>query len=62
MDHKELPMGLGMALAQNPDAMHYFSNLSDQQQQEIINHTHQIQSRREMHQYVQSLAEHNSIF
>lgn len=62
MDHKELPMGLGMALAQNPDAMHYFSNLSDQQQQEIINHTHQIQSRREMHQYVQSLAEHNGIF
>ena len=62
MDHKELPMGLGMALAQNSDAMHYFSNLSDQQQQEIINHTHQIQSRREMHQYVQSLAENNSIF
>ncbi len=62
MIHQDLPMGLGMALAQNPAAMQYFSNLSNEQQQEIINHTHQIQSRREMHQYVQSLAEHNHSF
>lgn len=59
MEHSELPMGLGMALAQNPDAMQYFSNLSEAQKQDIVNHTHQIQSRREMHQFVQSLAEHN---
>ena len=62
MNHQELPMGLGMALSQNPAAMQSFSSLSTEQQQEIINHTHEIQSRREMHQYVQSLAEHKPSF
>ena len=36
MNHQELPMGLGMALSQNPAAMQYFSSLSTEQQQEII--------------------------
>ena len=51
---QDLPMGLGMALAQNPDAMEYFCSLPEQEQQSIIDHTHSIQSRREMHDFVQS--------
>jgi len=50
-----MPLGLGMALAQNLEAMNYFSSLPKQKQQEIISHTHQIQSKSEMQSYVESL-------
>lgn len=49
-----MPMGLGMALAENLEAMNYFSSLSAEQQQQIIDHTHSIQSKQEMRQYVAS--------
>lgn len=48
----EIPMGLGMALAENLPAMKYFSSLSPRQQQEIIRKTHQISSKEEMQQFV----------
>ena len=48
----EIPMGLGMALAENLPAMEYFSSLSPRQQQEIIRKTHQISSKEEMRQFV----------
>jgi hypothetical protein len=57
MEYGSIPLGLGMALAQNADAMEYFSSLPDSEKERIIAHTHTIQSRREMHQFVQSLAE-----
>jgi len=53
----QMPMGLGMALAKNLDAMNYFATLSPDQQQQVINHTHVIQSKEQMQQYVQRLAE-----
>ena len=70
---EELPLGFGMALAQNPRAMEYFTKqtkekqaeiayapqfplvFSKEKQAEIVAHTHTIQSRNEMHAYVQSL-------
>lgn len=58
---KELPLGLGMALAQNPKAMTYFAALPESKQQTVIEHTHEIHSRREMHQYVASLAEGKAV-
>ncbi len=54
-NNEELPLGLGMALAKNFDAMTYFSNLSKSEQQRIIDHTHSIASKQEMQAYVQSL-------
>lgn len=51
----DMPMGLGMALSKNPEAMNYFSNLTAQQQHEVIEHTHQVNSKKEMVQYVNSL-------
>lgn len=55
--HKgDVPLGFGMALAQNTDAMQYFSNLSDEQKQAVINGTHQIQSKAEMQEYVNHLS------
>jgi len=56
----EIPMGLGMALAQNLDAMNYFSSLGHEQQEEVINHTHVIQSKNEMKQFVSHIADGNS--
>ena len=52
----DIPMGLGMALAQNLDAMSYFTSLSPEQQQSIIEATHNIHSKQEMRSFVESLA------
>ena len=52
-----LPLGLGMALAQNTQAMAYFSGLSAQEKEQIINQTHQIQSKEEMRSFVSRLGE-----
>jgi hypothetical protein len=52
-----LPMGFGMALSQNTKAMEVFSGMTEQQQQEIIEHTHQVNSKEEMQAYVQSLSD-----
>lgn len=50
-----IPMGLSMALAQNVDSLNYFSSLSPDEQQEIVNHTHTIQSKKEMEEYVDEI-------
>jgi len=52
---EQLPLGLGMALAQNQDAMEYFAKLPQEKKYEIINHTHSIKSKQEMHSFVQNL-------
>lgn len=53
----EIPMGFGMALAQNAQALEAFSRLSDLEQQKIIDGTHDIQSKQQMRAYVQALAD-----
>ena len=50
-----IPLGLGMALMQNPDAFFYFNGLDAQRQQKIIDGTKNISSRDEMRSYVDSL-------
>ena len=55
MDKKEMPIGLGMALAMNPEAMQKFSLLTEGQKQEIISGTHAVGSREEMQQYVEKI-------
>lgn len=55
-DH-EIPIGLGMALAQDLDAMQQFSSLSDAQKKEVIQKTHQVKSKQEMKNLVSNLAE-----
>lgn len=52
MDQKELPLGLSMALAQNPPAMEKFTGLSEDEKQKIINGTHAVNSKTEMKKYV----------
>jgi len=50
-----LPMGLGMALAQNPEAMNRFAALSEEEKRQVVRHTHEIGSKKEMRAYVDSL-------
>lgn len=51
----DLPMGFGMALAQNKAAMKQFDSLSEVQKQAIIQRTHSVSSKQEMRQLVASL-------
>lgn len=59
MKKNEMPMGLGMALAQNPEAMRKFAALSEEKQQEIINGTHAVSSKAEMQRYVENIKSEN---
>lgn len=52
----ELPVGFGLALEQY-NAMDHFFTMPAEKQQQIIDHTHTIQSKNEMLQYVESIVE-----
>lgn len=57
MDNYEMPLGLGMALAQNPEAMQKFASLNENKKREIINGTHSVSSKDEMRLYVEKITE-----
>ncbi|NLW74794.1 MAG: YdeI/OmpD-associated family protein [Clostridiales bacterium] len=54
----ELPLGFGMALAMNPDAMKAFSNLPETGQQQYLERARAAKSKEEMEALVQSLADY----
>ena len=56
MDFYKVPIGFGMALAQNTAAMHHYAPLSESQKQEVLNKAHNARSEKEMHQIVNSIA------
>ena len=51
----EMPLGLGMALAQNQAAMQAFSALPRERQQQIIDHTHAVTSKQQMQAFVSDI-------
>ena len=55
----EIPLGLGMALAQNTDAMKYFAKLPKQKQQNVIAKTKDIHSKKEMQSFVNEIHKMN---
>lgn len=55
MEPYEIPLGFGMALAQNPEALLKFAALPEQKKREIINGTHTVSSKEEMRQYVERI-------
>lgn len=57
INENEMPLGFGMALAQNTAAMKFFFELPVSEQRRLIDGTHQIRSKSEMHRYVSSIAE-----
>lgn len=56
MNRNDLPLGFGFALAQNPDAMKTFSNLSEEKQSEILRRAHGVASKAEMQSLVSELS------
>lgn len=55
-DGADIPLGLTMAMAQNPQAFDSFSKLSLQQKQEVISCSRQVRSRKEMQELTDNLA------
>ena len=55
MDSLELPLGFGMALAQNEQAMQAFEAMTDTQKRAVIEKTHNVSSRKQMQQLVSGL-------
>lgn len=55
MENNEMPMGFGMALAQNYEAMQKFASFSEDKKQAVINGTHSICSKEEMRKYVDNM-------
>lgn len=49
---ENIPLGLNAALSENVDALNYFGTLSKDEQQQIINHAHSAESKKEMQDYV----------
>ncbi len=56
MDFYKVPIGFGMALAQNTAAMNRYAHLSETQKQDILNRAHNVHSEKEMYALVASLA------
>ena len=61
LNDDSIPIGLGMALAQNLDALAAFSALSGEQKQRLIERTHGVHSKQEMQALVEVLANGNGM-
>lgn len=55
MSEIELPLGFGMALAQNERAMAKFESLSESEKQAVLARTHSVTSKQEMQTLVSGL-------
>lgn len=53
----ELPLGFGMALAQNEAAMHKFESLTESEKLSVLQKVHNVHSKAEMRQLVSSLTQ-----
>ena len=56
MDFYKVPIGFGMALAQNTAAMNRYAHLSEQQKKDILSKAHNVRSEKEMYALVADLA------
>ena len=56
MSEIELPLGFGMALAQNEHAMKRFESFSEDEKKAIIQKTRTVTSKKEMRMLIDSLA------
>jgi len=55
MDFYKVPLGFGMALAMNANAMNVYSGMTETQKQAILDRAHRAQSQQEMHEIVNSM-------
>lgn len=57
MEQFEMPLGFGMALSQNSEALQKFALLGDAAKEEIIKGAHFVHSKEEMQKYIEDIAE-----
>lgn len=55
MNSRDLPLGFGMALAQNESAMKRFESMSESEQQSIVQRAKGVSSKREMRAIVDNI-------
>ena len=55
MDFYQVPIGFGLALSANTAAMNRYSQMSEQQKQDILTKAHNVRSEQEMYSLVASL-------
>ena len=55
MDFYKIPIGLGMALAMNPDALNAYSAMTMDQKQAVLNQARNARSEADMQQIVNSI-------
>lgn len=55
MDFYKVPLGFGMALAMNANALNAYSAMTEAQRQAILDQAHNAKSEQEMHQIVNSI-------
>ena len=55
MDYYKVPIGFGLALARNPQALNAYSAMSEAEKQSILDRAYHADSEREMHRIVNSL-------
>ncbi len=58
MDFYKVPLGFGMALAMNFNAMNVYSAMTEEQKKAVLDKAHKANSEQEMHDIVNSLV-HN---
>ena len=56
MKFSEVPVGFGMALAQNETAMNAYAVMTKEQKQAVLTKAHSARSQEEMEQVVRSIA------
>ncbi len=56
MDFATVPIGFGMALAQNEAAVNAYAMMTKEQKNAVLAKAHRVRSEQEMHQLVASIA------
>jgi len=56
MDYYKLPIGFGMALAMNPDALSVYSAMTKEQKRAVLDRARNARSEQEMQRIVNSIA------
>ena len=59
MESSNVPVGFGMALAQNAPALRAFAAMSEDEQDAVLARIRQVRSKNEMRRLVEQLAEQN---
>lgn len=57
-----IPMGLGFGLAMNEDAMTNFASMTEQEKKQVIEAARNVQSKQEMKNLIQSIADEGGAF